>query len=113
MAPSPPTHNAREGPQGHQEGGHGDGEREASEQKHLDELKRNYARLYPPQSSEDAFGEQGSAERAISGTRENGDIGVERTEDAARAEKKKLMKSQGFVNYTEGDFFERSVPSSF
>ncbi len=33
--------------------------------------------------------------------------GEERTEDTAGEEKKKLMKNQGFLNYAEGEFFER------
>ena len=77
----------------------------------------NYTKLFPSHTTVDSTdssrvnGEGGGGEE---GVRE----GKGEREDGARSggvaaggeeDKKKLMKKQGFVNYTEGEFFERSV----
>ncbi len=87
--------NGGEGVRGMQRDSEGK-EREASELEHLEKLKKNYAMLYP---SED----EDRGQRA----EDKGQQPEE--EDKAEDNKKKLMKKQGFVNYTEGKFFERSV----
>ena len=94
------------------------------EDKELEELKRNYAMCYPvceePSkvekgeewggvNGEDKEGEgKGGSEGQQEMSGEDGG-GPHGNDKETMVDKTELMKCQGFVNYTEGEFFDRLV----
>lgn len=79
------------------------------EDEELEELKRNYAKCYPVHEEEP---EKGAEREGVDGEGNEGEgkgVSEDGEGDEAMVDKKVLMKRQGFVNYTEGEFFERLV----
>lgn len=82
----------------------------------LETWKRNYTQLYPAREESTDEGENGKFstsddEKADPGGEQNG---MRAEQEERKTESKEvLMKSQGFVNYTEGEFFERLVSVKF
>lgn len=74
-------------------------------------MKKNYTQLFPSYTVDvgpKVNREEEGVETAGDGAdREEG----RRNGASVEVDKKKLMKKQGFVNYTEGEFFERLVES--
>lgn len=87
------------------------------EKEQLEELKRNYAKFYPVHGATTSGAEEGEGGEMADG--ENGKVASKEVggqeevkgekKDSDSTDKEELMKHQGFVNYTQGDFFERSV----
>lgn len=97
------------------------------ESEELEELKRNYAKCYPVleepsavEEEKEKGGEEGRDGKVVRGCEsqqeEGGNDGGHKKEEGGDrgsgekvVNKKELMKCQGFVNYTEGEFFDRLV----